>query len=68
MSRNHNERWRQRYIHDVALTLVNKSLHDSLPADAQKSQRVVWQKQLQLRTGCTSFTARAHIRKVLDGE
>ena len=68
MSRTRNERQRSDHIKAVAATLVNKPMYDNLPADAQKNQRVVWQKQLQLRTGCTAVTARAYIRKALKDE
>lgn len=66
MSRNRNDRQRSDYLHGVALALVDKKQYDGLPATARKAMRVVWQKQLQQRTGCTPFTARAHIRKALE--
>jgi hypothetical protein len=65
MSKTRNTHARSKQIQEVAQSLINQQLYDSLPLAAIKPIRTAWQHQLMERTGCTPFTARAHIAKAL---
>jgi len=65
MGKTNNTRKRSNDIQEIAQSLVDQEMYDKLPLGADKPLRVVWQKQLIEKTGCTPFTARSHIAKAL---
>lgn len=65
MSKTKNTHERSKQIQEIAYSLIDQQLHDSLPLAASKPIRTVWQHQLMEKTGCTPFTARSHIAKAL---